>query len=234
MAVLPPRHVHLWLIHTTTQPPRPWPHLIAAEWERGQRYRQEGDRHRFYLARSSLRQLLHHYTGHPATTIATTPTGKPFLPDHPLQFNISHAGDWVAIALTHHWPIGIDLETRRPMANVLALARRFFRPTEAAALAQQPHQNQAFFTLWTRKEAFLKATGEGLQGLKTVELNLDRPPQILAIDDPAHRDCPWWITDLTLPGMAGALVVGGQPERVQIQEIYHWSELPRTPDQGEP
>ncbi|TVQ54575.1 MAG: 4'-phosphopantetheinyl transferase superfamily protein, partial [Spirulina sp. DLM2.Bin59] len=209
-----------------------WPHLTPTEWERGQRYRQEGDRHRFYLARSSLRQLLHHYTGHSAHTIATTPRGKPFLPDHPLQFNLSHTGDWVAIALTQNWPIGIDLETCRPMADVLTLAHRFFRPAEAAALAQQPHPNQAFFTLWTRKEAFLKATGDGLQGLQTVELNSDRPPQILAIDDPAQAQIPWWITDLTLPGMAGALVVGGKPEQVVIQEIHHWSGLPRTPDQG--
>ncbi|MEA5418712.1 4'-phosphopantetheinyl transferase superfamily protein [Spirulina sp. CCNP1310] len=232
MPSLPPCHVHVWLIHTATQPPGPWPHLTPAEWERGQRYRQEGDRHRFYLARSSLRQLLHHYTGHPLGVILTTPQGKPFLPDHPLQFNISHTGDWVAIAFAHHWPLGIDIETLRPMEDVLALARRFFRPSEAAALAQQPDPTAAFFTIWTRKEAFLKATGEGLQGLQTVELNLDRPPQILAIDDPGQAQIPWWITDLALPGMAGALVVGGQPEKVAIHEIHTWSGLPGTADEG--
>ena len=97
------------------------------------------------------------------TEIAESSRGKPFLPDVPdFHFSLSHAGVWVMCAVWSR-PVGCDVE--RIGRGDLRIARRFFHAEEAAALERETDPeawNRLFTRIWTRKEAFLKRTGEGL------------------------------------------------------------------------
>jgi 4'-phosphopantetheinyl transferase len=82
------------------------------------------------------------------------PHGKPVLADSPVHINLSHTGDTVMIAVASS-PVGVDVEPGPTGRDSLKLSRRFFSPAEAG---------ERFLRLWVRKEAILKATGEGLPG----------------------------------------------------------------------
>ncbi len=91
--------------------------------------------------------------------------GKPYLSlPEKLEFNLSHSGNLVLYAICKNSSIGIDVEYLRPLQNLEKIARRFFSLSESNYLQQlSPKDRQvAFFQLWTAKEAYLKATGEGL------------------------------------------------------------------------
>jgi 4'-phosphopantetheinyl transferase len=90
--------------------------------------------------------------------------GKPELADYShLQFNLSHSGSIALYAITLEHPIGVDIERLRA-CDELALAQRFFEPSEFQALLElKPEYRQnAFFEIWSKKEAFIKALGQGL------------------------------------------------------------------------
>lgn len=88
--------------------------------------------------------------------------GKPALPQ--IQFNYSHSKDWILLAIHHEWSLGCDIEWMDPQINVLELSDQFFSPSEANALHRYPkdQQRNVFYNLWSRKEAFIKCSGEGL------------------------------------------------------------------------
>ncbi|MEM8638590.1 MAG: 4'-phosphopantetheinyl transferase superfamily protein [Cyanobacteria bacterium P01_G01_bin.54] len=198
--------VHLWTGQFVTGSERHhWSVLNGAEQERAQRFVRERDRHRYIWARGNLRCLLGDYLGIAPEAVAFCygDRGKPYLAEHAVQFNLSHSGDWVVYAFTGDRPIGVDIEQLQRTKDWLPLAERFFCTSEAQALAALPlsHQTPAFFKLWTRKEAYLKATGEGLQGLQDVAIAVNAPEQVIA--DPHGR---WQILDLThISNYAGAL-----------------------------
>ncbi|WP_159788876.1 4'-phosphopantetheinyl transferase family protein [Sodalinema gerasimenkoae] len=150
-----------------------WECLSSAERERADRYRRPGDRQGFILTRSWLRRLAGAYLGlaPEALQFQVSPHGKPFLAGSPLRFNLSHSGDWALLAFSGDRPLGIDLEVHRSVP-VLALAKRFFQGSEWARLQELSGdwQRQVFFDYWTAKEAYLKATGEGLGALSKVEI----------------------------------------------------------------
>jgi 4'-phosphopantetheinyl transferase len=154
--------------------------LSEDEQQRAQRFRFERDRSQYIAARGILRSLLGQYLGvHPAQLqFNYSNKGKPTLsPVHvtqPIQFNVSHSHQKALYGITLNHRVGIDLEYMRPV-EVLSLAQRFFSKQEFTQLtAVSPQQQQqVFFQLWTGKEAYLKATGEGLSGLENIELSLD-------------------------------------------------------------
>jgi 4'-phosphopantetheinyl transferase len=88
--------------------------------------------------------------------------GKPFLSDYPYHYNISHSGKWVVCAFSECAEVGIDVEMIRPID--LELVNRFFSKSEATFLSAQPQHMRItyFFQLWTLKECYIKAKGEGL------------------------------------------------------------------------
>ena len=121
------------------------------------------------------------------------PGGQPTLVDAPLnlRFSLSHSGAHAAVAVTVGHAVGLDLEELDPRRDVLALAKRFFTDTELALLLNcQPGQRGArFTTLWTVKEAVLKARGVGLaSGLRTVEASLDAEGRLASAVAP---EGPW-------------------------------------------
>lgn len=151
--------------------------LSEEEWQRARRFHFQKDQHRFIMTHHFLRRILAQETQEsPQTLVLTqTPYGKPMLQGFPeLHFNLSHAHERVIVAVSQGQPIGVDIEHLRPIEE-LDLARRFFNAEEVETLqALEPEQRLTlFFRLWTCKEAYLKATGEGLRGLGQVRILLE-------------------------------------------------------------
>mgnify|MGYP006283857879 FL=1 len=163
-----------------------WAVLNAEEQKRANRFVKREHQTRFIAGRGILRSLLGQFLNVPPEQIEFDylPQGKPILgAKHSvsnLQFNVSHSHDLALYAIsTEDKQVGIDLEWLRPFPQVLSLARRFLTELEFADLVSLPpsQQERRFFQLWTAKEAYLKATGEGLTGLQTIELSMDETSQ---------------------------------------------------------
>jgi 4'-phosphopantetheinyl transferase len=125
------------------------------------------DRERFVGAHAALRRILSTYTGTSPDTLefSTGPEGRPALVGAwRVDFNQSHSGDHLLIAVAECGPVGVDMEVLRTVDDRDELADRFFTVAEASALGELPIRDRdlAFLTCWTRKEACLKALGVGL------------------------------------------------------------------------
>ena len=148
-----------------------------------------------------------------------TPQGKPSLAgdstQRALQFNVSHSGEILLIAVADERALGVDVEQIRRDIEAEAIAMRFFSPRERQALAELPVtvQVDAFFDCWTRKEAYIKARGDGLS-LPLDEFDVSFVPgetaRLLATrPDPADRD-RWSLTALDVAqGYKAALAAEG-------------------------
>lgn len=148
--------------------------------------------------------------------------GRPRLdPPHgaALDFNWSHSGDHALVAIARGIAPGIDVERRRARPRALALARRFFDAAEAAALAALPEaaRDEAFLSLWTAKEALLKAHGRGI-GYGLQRLRLAAPPQPLRLLRFDGEDIDaWQLQPLDLaPELIAALAWRGAPREVRV------------------
>lgn len=165
-----PGAVHVWRLHLDAPEARRQRCaglLSADERKRAARFHFERDRRRYALARGYLRQVLSRYTGTGAAALRFDygPQGKPFLADAPdFAFNLSHSHECALIAVGGVAEIGVDVEWMRPDIDLPALARRFFAAAEVAELEGLPETQrvEGFFRCWTRKEAFIKAVGQGL------------------------------------------------------------------------
>jgi 4'-phosphopantetheinyl transferase len=149
--------------------------LSSDEQKRAERFKFEKDQQAFIIARGTLRKILSYYLNLRPEQIKFkySSKGKPCLDFNPLplHFNLSHAYGKAIYAIALEKNLGVDLEFRREI-EVLSLAKRFFCDSEYQWLNALPldQQNLAFFRLWTCKEAYLKATGEGLVGLQDIEI----------------------------------------------------------------
>lgn len=192
--------------------------LSRDERERAERFREKRNAQRYVAARGALRSLLGTYLsiGPAELQFAYNSSGKPRLVEEGASpgFNVSHSGDWALLGFTGCHKIGVDLEQVRGEIEFVDLAKRFFSPNEFQKLLSLPadQQRQAFYCGWTRKEAFLKARGEGLsRGLDQVEvsLGLDGPAAIIEASDELDASRAWTIQHLSpLPEYVGAAVVG--------------------------
>lgn len=138
--------------------------LSPAELARAIRFRFEQDRRRAIVSRGTLRELLAHATGRAAreVDIVEEERGKPALRTGEIEFNVSHSHQLIAIALAGG-AVGIDIERIRPMgAEAMGIARAHFSPAEIERLEAAPDGDDAFFAIWTAKEAVVKAAGGGL------------------------------------------------------------------------
>lgn len=205
--------MHVWVASAVPPPPafqQCWSLLADDERVRADRYRFARDRDRFVAARGFLRLLLARYTGASPAAIRfdLSAHGKPSLAGlaRP-SFNLSHSQDAVVCALANG-PVGIDVEHVRPLPDALEVAERFFSPEELAALREvSPERlDRCFFTCWTRKEAFVKGTGQGLSWpLDRFSVSVD-PEAPLALRGEATEG--WTVMDIEAgPGYVGALAV---------------------------
>jgi 4'-phosphopantetheinyl transferase len=140
--------------------------LAEEEREEGEQRREATDRRRFLAARGWRRHLLaRELQAAPGELrISTRPGGKPFLADSRLAFSAARSGELCMIVCSWEMEVGADLEAIDPRTDVARFARRFFTAAEQQALAALPvdERRGALFECWTRKEAYLKGTGEGL------------------------------------------------------------------------
>ena len=144
--------------------------LSDEERRRAERSRFEDDQRRSIVARGTLRMLLGRRLGLDPRRLEFVEgaQGKPALRGGGLEFNVSHSGDRVAIAIANGSPVGIDIEVEQPrMTDLVVLARRYFSPGEAreverGAAVDAEAAMRLFFTIWTAKEAVIKAVGGGL------------------------------------------------------------------------
>jgi 4'-phosphopantetheinyl transferase len=189
--------------------------LSPDERARAGRFHLEQDRHRFIVARGLLRTLVAERVGvaPAAVEFSYLAHGKPAVAaDSTLDFNLSHSGNRALFAFCRNGRVGVDLEALDQDLDAMALARRYFHPSETTALRQlpQPLRRPAFFACWTRKEAVVKATGDGLLAapLDTFEVSVapDAPPRILASTRLVAAD--WSLHSIdALPGYAATIAV---------------------------
>ncbi|MCL6571521.1 MAG: 4'-phosphopantetheinyl transferase superfamily protein, partial [Bacillus sp. (in: Bacteria)] len=154
-----------------------YPHLSPEEKTKANRFRFSHDQNRYVVAHGLLRIILGAYVERePAELIIErTNTGKPYLvtPEevNTIQFNMTHSEDIVCYIISKVSEVGIDIEFINPNFDWYSIAKVYFTTPEMSLLESLPDDEQVkrFFTLWTRKEAFLKATGKGLSGLADME-----------------------------------------------------------------
>ena len=180
--------------------------LDHLETERSQRYRLAADRDRFTLAAALLRVVAGKAFGVVASAVVVDrscdtcgdPHGRPRLPGTDLQVSISHSGDVVVVAVTPAGPVGVDVEQ-------LGIGHTDLVPTVCTASELRHVSSSAdFYAYWTRKEAVLKATGEGLRRSMT-SVEVSRPnalPTLESLNGNPGVACR--MADLRLPGYAGA------------------------------
>jgi 4'-phosphopantetheinyl transferase len=223
--------VHVWharLDELTGQHRRMAALLNGEERARATRFRIERDRIHFRLARGILRSLLSDYGSVPPKEIALgySPTGKPVLtnPQHQdLQFNLSHSHGMAVFAFGRGRRVGIDVELAREMKDADNIVQRYFSPEEITAYQALPAETRlsGFFNGWVRKEAFVKALGEGLGhplAAFTVSLVPTEPARLLSIAGDQAAAAGWTLCDLDIdPGYACALVAEGGPLRVSCR-----------------
>jgi 4'-phosphopantetheinyl transferase len=206
--------------------------LSTEERARAERFRFERDQRRFAVGRGVLRTLLGRTLGIAPEAIAFSygSRGKPALAhpaDSELEFNLSHSNGLALLAISWGRAVGIDLEYQGKELDFLGIADRFFTPQELAQIRGQPvpaAQRSAFFRGWARKEAFLKARGDGLWvGLDQFEVAIDpaAPARVVWTAWDPDEAARWSMIDLDVaPGFASALVVEGAASNPIIVETF--------------
>jgi 4'-phosphopantetheinyl transferase len=198
-----------------------WSTLSTDERRRADRFQVARDRSRFVAARGMLRILLAQCLGAEPADLEFdyTSSGKPSLTGDwasaGLQFNLSHSGDLALFAVAILNPVGVDVEESRPLPNLAALMELILSPREAGELdgLSGEEKERTFLRIWTRKEAWLKATGIGVAGMPvenddSAELKNAAPIRLFP-ESPAVPGCR--IYDLMpAPGFFGALAMVDQ------------------------
>lgn len=190
--------------------PEDAPHLLPLldghEQECLRRFRRPADTARYLAAHALTRLVLGDLVGRPAGALEFDRTcrcgqqhGKPVLVGAPLHFSVSHAGDLVGLAAHADGPVGLDVEQVREMSDMASMLRHVCSPAERHGGAPAE-----FFRTWTRKEALLKATGEGLSSpMNAITLG---PDGVRGWTGDGAPDGPAWLHDLQpAPGYPAAV-----------------------------
>lgn len=159
--------IHIWGVHVPDLLDRMntlLDMLSPHERDKAARLQREADRQSSIVARGALRVLLSGYTGIPASEIQFdySENGKPHVADAEVEFNVSHSGEWVVLAFGRDRSIGVDIEQIKRAMDVNAIAARYFSPQEMEWVEKSGDPHTAFFQLWARKEAYVKACGSTL------------------------------------------------------------------------
>ena len=203
------------------------PLLSTDESERADRFVFPSDRHHFIVARGLLRRLLGGYLQCASQELqfAYGAQGKPSLlvPDgNSLRFNLAHSHGRAVYAFTRNKEVGIDLEFTGRKVDYERLAGRFFSEAEVADMKRLDtgRRRQAFFNCWTRKEAYIKARGEGLSiplDEFAVSITPGKPAALVNNYRDADECSRWSMTSLTIaPGYTGALVLEGKYSCIRL------------------
>jgi len=202
--------------------------LSEDEHARAERFKFERHQRRFIASQGYLRYILGQYLQQSPNSLefGRTERGKPFLNAlnaKNLKFNVSHSHELAVYAIMQKQEIGIDVEYLRPIPDAEQIATRFFSPHEQNALLALPPEQRirAFFACWTRKEAFIKAIGEGLYhplDQFSVSIAPDNPARLIQIATNPQETRSWTLHAFTpAPDYVAALAV-----RNPVTCIKYW------------
>jgi len=237
---LPPDRVDLWKLPLTESEAalhRLERTLAPDERARAERFRFDRDRRRFIVAHGRLRMILARYLGvdPQALVFSNGPRGKPFFAP-PLQaalkFNLSHSGNLALVAVTLNRDIGVDLEEIHSFESAELLAEQFFSPLENATLRALPEAERlkAFFCCWSLKEAYVKATGDGLaRATDSFDVAFGRGElgRLVSVEGDLEEASRWSLVRLTpAPGYVAALAVEGSGWTMMCWRLVGSSRLP--------
>jgi 4'-phosphopantetheinyl transferase len=230
--------VHVW--RASLEQPVACIRQLARTLSDDERARTEGfhferDRRRFTVGHGVLRTILGRYLGIEPRQLLFRygPRGKPYLAEEPdncaLRFNLAHSHELALYAFTCGREVGVDLEHVHPMPDAEQIGARFFSAREYATLSALPKSQklEAFFNCWTRKEAYLKATGTGLtRPLDQFDVSLvpGEPARLLYVEGEPQEVARWSLEALA-PGAdyVGAVAVQGRGWRLRCWQ-WTWSQ----------
>jgi 4'-phosphopantetheinyl transferase len=231
--------MHVWRV-TLVQPASALKYFLSIlssdEEARAESFYFEKDRNRFIAAHGVLRTILSRYLNVPPERLRFCygRYGKPALAEDPggraIRFNMSHSHELALYAVTRDREVGVDLEYIRADFASHEIARQFFSPGEVARLGALPvsMRTEAFFNCWTRKEAYIKATGKGLSlALDQFDVSLapGEPAVLLSTRENPQEASRWTLRELSPgPGYVAALAVEGRDWRL---DCWQWSNLAR-------
>ena len=222
--------VHLWRVDLDVPDPafgRLRRTLSEEEILRSERFRFPELQRRFAGGRGALRVILAGYlcVEPERVKFGYTAHGKPFLLNSPadIQFNISHSHGFMVAAVCLNSPIGVDIEKKDPRFQAMAIAERFFCDGEKEQIAglDAGARLEAFFQIWTAKEAVLKATAHGLAlELTKVEVALS-PLRVVALEGAEKIGNENWHLIALQPAeeFCGTLAVPSLPSRIEWREL---------------
>ena len=211
--------------------------LPADEIARAERFHFERDRRRFVVSHSMVRSVLGRYLELKPQELRFVygPKGKPEVAPEwnslGLKFNLSHSGEFALMGVAAKLIMGIDIEEIRPDFGTQEIAQRFFSRQEVATFLSLPqHQRvEAFFYCWTRKEAYIKAQGEGLSlALDSFDVTFapGAEPALLRVAQDPNEVTRWKLYNINPgPGYKAALMIEGQHHHLQY---FDWE--PTSPN----
>jgi 4'-phosphopantetheinyl transferase len=184
-----------------------WGLLSGEERDRARRFARRDDAARYVVGHARLRQWLarHLRVAPRSLRFVDSRHGKPMLDalPSPPRFNLSHSGGWVLIAIDENHPVGVDVEAVRPTMAAIDDFRGVLAPEEQDWLDRLPsgERAEAFARTWVRKEAYIKAIGEGMsRDLKSIAI-VDGPdggPALLYDGNQTPTHGAWRLVDVTV------------------------------------
>lgn len=199
--------------------------LDAGERDRARRFVREEDRRRFTLAHAALRRILGLCIDVPPADVRfeTGDRGKPRLSSElePLEFNMAHSHELALVAVARHAPVGVDLEWLGEIPAAIELADSHFSKRERRILGAVPkrQRSELFLRYWTRKEAVIKASGEGLSRTLN-DFDVDTAPRVVFAPGASGSPARWALDDLPAPnGYLAAVAVAA------TSRTPHWRPL---------
>ncbi len=235
-----PREVQIWGIWLTASDAALAHYrstLSLDEHHRAERFSFASLKRSYALSRGGLRILLAHYLGCPPHEVELIcgPKGKPALRDSSrVRFNASHSGQMALYAFTVGCDLGIDVEQLRKLADPESIAARYFSTAEASELLSlnPDERGLAFFRCWTRKEAYVKAIGDGLTiPLNCFEVTLlpGTPARFVQLAGDKGTASDWTLDHLEpAPGYLGALAYRDSRRPTTIHPTVSADELPEA------
>lgn len=230
------RSIHIWRFDLERSPLRLdqlSEHLTGDERARAERFYRAVHGARFTAARGLLRHVLGLYLGeHPSEVdFVYEEKGKPFLPldrnPEGVTFNLTHSHQYALVAVASRVEIGVDIEQIRDTRDLEGIAERFYSEPEKECLrnADETHRLDLFYRYWCRKEAFLKARGDGLS-FPLNRFDVSKGPAVLVtlLDDSstASDHSVWSYRDLDpVPGFAAAVCFEGADVEMRGFELAY-------------
>lgn len=203
-----------------------WRVLDVAEQAHAGKFSRDVLRKRYVVVRGRLRHVLGQTLNQPPEKICIkiAEHGKPYLAERPeLSFNLSHSADTMVIAVGWNCRLGIDIENCKPRSSLAALADKCFSEEEIAYWNALPEAEKTagFYRFWTRKEAFVKATGRGIAlGLNHCVINPENQTEFLRVPAGCGQASSWHLQDIALePGACSALVTDKAIAEVRLIEL---------------